>query len=112
MNELTNLLNNIELNKPDEILLNIINYDFNILAELYIKKDTNIYINPEPFHEYYLTTENCKIIYNYLSNNYIGYNLLKQKINENLLAKRFNIIINDNDINSYVDYYLNSLVVE
>ena len=44
MNDLTNLLNELELNTPNDILLNIINHDFNILADLYIRKDTNICI--------------------------------------------------------------------
>tara|TARA_B100000575_G_scaffold239483_1_gene202054 strand:- start:434 stop:772 length:339 start_codon:yes stop_codon:yes gene_type:complete len=112
MNDLTNLLNELELNTPNDILLNIINHDFNILADLYIRKDTNICIEPEPSHEYYLTPDNCKIICSYLCNNYNGYNLLKHKISENILTKRFNIIINENDVQTYVDYYIDSLSTE
>ena len=44
--------------------------------------------------------------------NYNGYNLLKHKISENILTKRFNIIINENDVQSYVDYYIDSLCTE
>ena len=111
MNDLTDMMSNIELNKPDNILMNIIDYDFNKLSELYINKDTNINIEPEPHHEYYLTYENCLIIYNYLNNNYNGYNILKHKLQNNLNVKRFNIVLNDYDIQTYVDYYLEKLII-
>ncbi len=70
MNKITDMMNNIEINKLDDILINIINYDFNKLTELFIKNDTNICIECDPMYEY-------------LNNN---------------LVKRFNIQINDNDI--------------
>lgn len=111
MNELTNMISNIDINKPNDILLQIIDHDFTRLAELFIKGDTNIIIEANPTNDYYLTSENCKIIYTYLSNNYIGYNLLKSKINNNLITKRFNITINDNDIKTYVDYYLDNFLI-
>ena len=111
MNEITDMLNNIEINKPNDILINIINYDFDKLTELFIKNDTNISIESDPIHEYYLTIENCQIIYNYLNNNHNGYNLLKSKLLNNNIVKRFNIQINDNDIQSYVDYYLEKLII-
>ena len=111
MNELTDLISNIDINKPNDILLQIIDHDFNRLAELFINGDTNIVFEANPTNDYYLTPDNCKIIYNYLSNNYIGYNLLKNKISKNLIAKRFNIIVNDNDIKTYVDYYLDNFLI-
>ena len=111
MNELTNMISNIDINKPNEILLNIIDHDFTKLADLFIKGDTNIIIEANSTNDYYLTSENCLIIYNYLSNNYTGYNLLKNKININLITKRFNIILNDNDIKTYVDYYLDNFLI-
>ena len=112
MDELTKMLSEINIEKPDDIILQIIEYDFNQLTRFFLNGETNIYIEPEPFHEYYLTPENCRIIYNYLSNNYIGYNLLKKKVSQEIILKRFNIPINDNDIQTYVDYYLQTLIVE
>ena len=112
MDELTQMLNEINIDKPDDIALKIIEYDFNQLTKLFINRETNIYIESEPFHEYYLTPENCRTIYNYLSNNYIGYNLLKNKVSKEITIKRFNIPINDIDIQTYVDYYLQTLIVE
>ena len=112
MDELTLKLSKVQIDKPDDTLLQIIEYDFNQLTRLFINGETNIYIEPEPFHEYYLTSENCKIIYNYLGNNYIGYDLLKNKVSSEVIMKRFNIPINDNDIQTYVDYYLQTLMIE
>jgi len=112
MDELTKMLNDINIDKPDDIILQIIEYDFNQLTRLFLNGETNIYIEPEAFHEYYLTPENCRIIYNYLGNNYIGYNLLKKKVSKEIISKRFNIPINDTDIQTYVDYYLQTLIIE
>ena len=112
MDDLTFLLNKINIDKPDDIILQIIEYDFNQLTRLFINGETEVYIEPEPFHEYYLTPENCTVIYNYLGNNYIGYNLLKKKVSQEIILKRFNIPINDTNIQTYVDYYLQTLIVE
>ena len=112
MDELTKMLSDINIDKPDDIILQIIEYDFNQLTRLFLNSETKIYIEPEAFHEYYLTPENCRKIYNYLGNNYIGYNLLKKKVSQEIILKRFNIPINDNDIQTYVDYYLQTLIVE
>ena len=112
MEELVEKFVCIQIEQPEEILLKIIDYDFNKLKDLYINNETFICIEPEPIHEYFLTPENCKIMYNYLSNNHTGYNLLKQTLVKEPVVQRFNIHINDVDIHSYVDYYLNSLVIE
>lgn len=112
MEQLVQQFDTIQIEKPEDILLKIIDYDFNKLKDLYINNETFICIEPEPIHEYFLTPENCKIMYNYLSNNQNGYNLFKQKLLKEPVVQRFNIHINDVDIQSYVDYYLNSLVIE
>ena len=109
MDELINKLDTIQIIEPSDILLRIIDYDFNKLKTLYLNNETFISIEAEPIHEYYYTPENCKIMYNYLSNNNTGYELLYQKILKEPTVKRFNIPINVNDIQTIVDYYLNTL---
>lgn len=112
MEELVQQFECIQIEQPEEILLRIIDYDFNKLKDLYISNETNITIEPEPLHEYFMTPKNCKIMYDYLSNNQNGYNIFKQKLLKEPVVQRFNIHINDIDIQTYVDYYLNLLILE
>lgn len=112
MEDLVQQFKTIQIEKPEEILLQIIDYDFNKLKNLYMNNETLISIEPEPLHEYFLTPKNCKIMYNYLSNNQNGYNLFKQKLLKEPVIQRFNIDINDDVIQRYVDYYLNLLDIE
>lgn len=109
MNELTTLLQNVQIDELEPILLQIIDYDFNKLTDFFINRQTEFYIEPEPIHEYYLNPENCKRIYNYLIHDCKGYCLLKKKVL--LINEKFKIynLIEDKDIQTYVDYYLDCL---
>lgn len=110
MEELTNMIENINIQKPDDILLQLIEFDFNCLVTLVINKETIFILESTALHDYYLNETNSKIIYDYLSYNNTGYDLLKNKIYNNINVKRFNLIISDLDIQTYVDYYLESLI--
>ena len=113
MDNLTDMLKKIQIDQPNEILLQVVNHDFDNLTKLLFMADT-IYIIKPPFlafQRHYLTTENCIIIYNYLSNNYIGYNLLKDKVTEYSTITKSYMSLSDTDIQSHVDYYLDNLAL-
>jgi|TARA_R110002074_G_scaffold210076_1_gene379108 hypothetical protein len=109
MNELTSMLDNVKIDELEPILLQIIDSDFNKITDFFINREVDFCIEPDPIHEYYLNSENCKRIYDYLVNNSIGYILLKSKML--LINEKYKIfeLIEDDDIKTYVDYYLQFL---
>jgi hypothetical protein len=109
MNELTLMLDNVKIDELEPILLQIIEYDFNKLRDFFINRETEFCIEPEPIHEYYLNSDNCKRMYDYLVNNSMGYTLLKNKVL--LINERHKIFdfVEEKDIQTYVDYYLDLL---
>ena len=109
MNELTLMLDNVKIDELEPILLQIIEYDFNKLRDFFINRETDFCIESEPIYEYYLNPDNCKRMYDYLVNNSMGYTLLKNKVL--LINERYKIfeLIEDEDIKTYVDYYLQFL---
>ena len=102
-------LNNFNFNEIDSTLLNLIENDFNKLSYYYIHNITDFTFEAEPEYEYILTEENSKIIYEYLIKNNRAFMILKEKL-VNLSKNNLEIYILDNQIQSYIDYYLEYLL--
>ena len=108
MENIITSFNNINLNQEiNDILLKIIDYDFDIIAKNYMNNITNFCFESVPEFEYYLTEDNNKLIYNYLINNNKGYDILRYKILDLIIKHNCNIIVIDIKIKAYLDYYLN-----
>jgi hypothetical protein len=94
----------------DSKINNLILYDFNNLADYYIKiikneDNLNFCIDPYPEFEVYINKTVIQQMYEYLIYNQFGYKLL-YKIIEN----KYKIYIDKNILNSLLDYYYDSLL--
>ena len=111
MNELIDSVKDLKINKPDDILLSLIDKDFYELAMKYINNEIYSVIDTNPIHDHYIDKNNSKILFNYLINDNLGYSILTNKVNQLIKIYNINLEINNLNLKKCVDYYLENLYI-
>lgn len=111
MDEIIDSMKNLEIEQPTEILLSLIDKDFYEMSIKYINNEAYSVIESDPIYDHYIDKENCRILFNYLVKDNLGYNILKNKIEQLIKIYKLNIQINEFNIETYVNYYLENLYI-
>lgn len=111
MEEIINSIQSLEIEEPSTILISLVDKDFYQMSMKYINNEIFSIIETDPIHDHYIDKENSKILFNYLTKDNFGYNIFKNKVEKLIKMYKLNILINDNDIKTYVDYYLENLLI-
>jgi len=111
MDELIDSITHLHIEQPEQILLSLIDADFYNIAIKYINNEIYSIIETNPIHDHYIDKTNSKILFNYLVKDDLGYNILKNKVEKLIKIYKINFKINDLNIKTHVDYYLENLYI-
>ena len=111
MDEIIDSIKNLEIEQPEEILLYLIDKDFYEMSIKYINNEIYSVIETDPIYDHYIDKKNSKILFNYLVKDNIGYHIFKNKVEKLIKIYKLNIKINDSNIKTYVNYYLDNLYI-
>lgn len=111
MDEIIDSIKNLEIEQPQEILLSLIDKDFYEMSIKFINNEIYSVIETDPIYDHYIDKENSKILFNYLIKDDLGYNIFKNKVEQLIKIYKLNLKINDSNIKTYVNYYLENLYI-
>ena len=111
MDEIVDSIKNLEIEKPPEILLSLIDRDFYEMSMKYINNEIYSVIETDPIYDHYIDKENSRILFNYLIKDNLGYNILKNKVEQSIKIYKIDFEINNSNIKTYVNYYLENLYI-